>query len=131
MLKTFLKPPMEAFRQPPNLKSMLCRAKLPSKQKQKRILLRMKPCQNPCNTCPYVLTIHKAKSSQTKRNWNSIPHNLWKMQKKTIYWPNRQKTERGLVITFITFVKRKRSQVYITPHQVTHIGIWKCKCWRK
>ena len=46
MLKTFPKPPMVAFRQPPNLKSMLYRAKLPSKQKQKRILLGMKPCHN-------------------------------------------------------------------------------------
>ena len=42
-LKIFPKPPMVAFRQPPNLKSMLCRAKLPSDKKQKRILLGMKP----------------------------------------------------------------------------------------
>ena len=66
MLKIFPKPPMVAFRQPPNLKSMLCRAKLPSDKKQKRILPGMKPCQNPCNTCPYVLSTSDAKSSQTK-----------------------------------------------------------------
>jgi hypothetical protein len=66
MLEVFPKPPMVAFRQPPNLKSLLCRAKLPSNQKQKRIILGMKPCRNPCNTCPYVSTTKVAKSSQTK-----------------------------------------------------------------
>ena len=66
MLKIFPKPPMVAFRQPANLKNMLVRAKLPSKQKEKRIILGMKPCHNPCNTCPYVSTTKEAKSSQTK-----------------------------------------------------------------
>jgi peptide-methionine (R)-S-oxide reductase len=44
MLNTFPKPPMVAFKQPPTLKNILCRAKLPSKQKPKRSLLGMKPC---------------------------------------------------------------------------------------
>jgi hypothetical protein len=51
--KIFPAPPMVAFKQPPNLKNVLCRAK-------------MKKCNNPCNTCPYVLTSNDAKSSQTK-----------------------------------------------------------------
>jgi hypothetical protein len=46
MLKIFPKLPMVAFRQPANWKSMLVRANLPSKQKEKRIILRMKPCHN-------------------------------------------------------------------------------------
>jgi hypothetical protein len=66
MLKIFPKPPMVAFRQPANLKSMLVRAKLPSKQKEKIIILGMKPCHNPCNTCLYVSTTKVAKSSHTK-----------------------------------------------------------------
>ena len=66
MLKIFPKPPMVAFRQPANLQSMLCRAKLPSEQKVKRKVLGMKPCHNPCNTCPYVSTTKVAKSSHTK-----------------------------------------------------------------
>jgi hypothetical protein len=66
MLKIFPKPPMVAFRQPANLKNMLVRAKLPSKQKEKRIILGMKPCHNPSNTCSYVSTTKEAKSSHTK-----------------------------------------------------------------
>jgi hypothetical protein len=35
MLKMFPKPPMVAYKQPPNLKSMLCRAKLPQNKHPK------------------------------------------------------------------------------------------------
>jgi hypothetical protein len=34
--KIFPAPPMVAFKQPPNLKKLLCRAKLPTDQKQKK-----------------------------------------------------------------------------------------------
>ena len=66
LLNVFPKPPMVAFRQPKNLKGLLCRAKLPTEKKQKRIVLGMKPCHNPCNTCPYVSTTKVVRSSQTK-----------------------------------------------------------------
>ena len=64
--KIFHAPPMVSFKQPPNLKNVLCRAKLPTKQNPKRKIVGMKKCNNPCNTCPYVLTSNTAKSSQTK-----------------------------------------------------------------
>ena len=66
MSKVFPTPPMVAFKQPPNLKNVLCRAKLPTKQKPKRVVSGMKKCNNPCNTCPYVLASNKIQSSQTK-----------------------------------------------------------------
>ena len=66
MSKIFPTPPMVAFKQPPNLKNVLCRAKLPTTQKPKRVISGMKKCNNPCNTCPYVLPSNKIQSSQTK-----------------------------------------------------------------
>ena len=46
----FPKPPMVAFRQPPNIKALLCKAKLPSKRrfKPKRVIPGMKQCKK----CP-------------------------------------------------------------------------------
>jgi hypothetical protein len=88
----------------PKADGKLQKIKIPSKQKQKRILLGMKPCHNPCNTCPYVLTTSDAKSSQTKEmvkltgsfncNTYGIVYLTTCEKCKTIYWPNWQKTER-------------------------------------
>jgi hypothetical protein len=50
--KIFIKPPMLAFKQPPNLRSKLCHAKLPMKKQTKRKLLGIKPCNELCNVCP-------------------------------------------------------------------------------
>jgi hypothetical protein len=66
MLKTFPKPSMVPFRQHAYLKSMYCKAKLPSKQKEKRTIMGMETCHKPCNTCPYVSTRKVAKTSHTK-----------------------------------------------------------------
>jgi hypothetical protein len=54
MHKIFPLPPMVAYKQPPNLKSVLCRAKLPLNSHPKRKLVGMQPCNKPCNTCPYI-----------------------------------------------------------------------------
>jgi hypothetical protein len=41
---------MVAYKQPPYLKNVLCRAKLPQNKHTKRRL----PCNKPCNVCPYI-----------------------------------------------------------------------------
>jgi hypothetical protein len=47
---------MVAFKQPPNLKSKLCRAALPKSRKHpKRRITGTKPCNKSCSICPYVL----------------------------------------------------------------------------
>ena len=67
MLEVFPKPPMLAFRQPPNLGRTLCRAKLPPTQiKNKRRLIGVKPCNQPCSICPYVKLSKEFKSTHTK-----------------------------------------------------------------
>ena len=70
MLKIFPTPPMVAYKQPPNLKSVLCRAKLPKNSHPKRRLLGMKPCSKPCNVCPYIKTTKTIYSNQTKQSYN-------------------------------------------------------------
>ncbi len=66
----FPKPPMVAYKQPPNLKSMLCRAKLLQNKHPKRKLVGMKPCNKPCNVCPYITTTKTFTSNQTKQIFN-------------------------------------------------------------
>ena len=70
MKKVFPHPPMAAFKQPQNLRSMLCRAKLPTQQQAKRKLKGIKPCNEPCNLCPYIKTSKEFVSSQTKEKHN-------------------------------------------------------------
>ena len=66
----FPKPPMMAFRQPPNLKRRLCQAKLPQRTtKQKRQLKGTKPCNKPCGICPYVLESKEFISTATKERF--------------------------------------------------------------
>jgi hypothetical protein len=70
MKKIFPAPPMVAYKQPPNLKSVLCRAQLPKNSHPKRKLTGMKRCNKPCNICPYVQTTNKITSSQTKETFD-------------------------------------------------------------
>ena len=51
----FPMPPMVAYKQPPNLKSMICRAKLPTVRlgNEPRKQIGMKRCLNSCNVCIY------------------------------------------------------------------------------
>jgi hypothetical protein len=70
MLQTYPKPPMIAYKQPPNLKQMLCRAKLPAERtRQKRQLIGVKPCNTPCSICPYVNLSKEIESSVTKQKF--------------------------------------------------------------
>ena len=66
MKKIFPKPPMLAFKQPQNLRKMLCRAKLPTQNQAKRKLKGVKPCNQPCTLCPYINTSKEFTSSQSK-----------------------------------------------------------------
>ena len=69
MRKIFPLPPMVAYRQPPNLKSVLCRAKLPQNRHSKRKLVGMQPCSKPCNVCPYIQKTNSFSSSQNKQSF--------------------------------------------------------------
>ncbi len=66
---SFPKPPMVAYRQPPNLKSVLCRAKLPKNKNTKRTLAGLKRCYKPCDSCPYVLNSKEFYSTQTNEKF--------------------------------------------------------------
>ena len=70
MKKIFPSPPMVAYKQPPNLKSVFCRAQLPKNSHPKRKLTGMKRCNKPCNICPYIQTTNKIISSQTKETFD-------------------------------------------------------------
>ena len=70
MLQTYPKPPMVAFKQPPNLKRVLVRAKLPAvKTRAPRVLLGVKPCNTPCAICPYVNLSKEVCSSVTNKKY--------------------------------------------------------------
>jgi hypothetical protein len=70
MLQTYPKPPMVAFKQPPNLKRVLVRAKLPAeKTRAPRLLLGVKPCNTPCAICPYVSLSKEVYSSVTNQKY--------------------------------------------------------------
>ena len=62
----FPKPPMIAFKQPDNLKRMLCHAKVPKNSHTKRKLLGMQACNKPCSVCPYIKTTKEVLSLKTK-----------------------------------------------------------------
>ncbi len=69
MLKIFPQPPMVAYKQPPNLKSVLCRAKLPQNTHSKRRLVGMQPCNKPCNVCPYIKKTKTFTSNHSKQSF--------------------------------------------------------------
>jgi hypothetical protein len=64
--KCFPKPPMVAFKQPDNLKRMLCHAKVPNNSRTTRKLLGMQACNKPCSVCPYIKTTKEVMSLKTK-----------------------------------------------------------------
>jgi hypothetical protein len=66
MLKTFKKPPMLAFKQPPNLRNALIHAKLPALKQPRRKITGIKPCHDPCNVCPYINDSKTFSSHHTK-----------------------------------------------------------------
>ena len=69
MLEMFPKPPMVAFKQPPNLKNMLCKAKLPvNRGRPQRIIPGMKECKK-CPMCIHVDETKVYKSTQTKQTF--------------------------------------------------------------
>ena len=65
----FPKPPMVAYRQPPNLKSVLCRAKLPKIKHSKRRKNGLQKCFGACDICPYTLTSKEFHSTQTSEKY--------------------------------------------------------------
>ena len=67
--ETFKKPPMVAYRQPPNIQRLLCRAKLPEKRHEKRRKTGLQRCYKPCNICPYIINSKEFCSSKTKENF--------------------------------------------------------------
>jgi hypothetical protein len=69
MQKIFPLPPMVAYKQPPNLKSVLCRAKLPQNKHPKRRLVGMQPCNKPCNVCPYITKTKSFTSNHTNKTF--------------------------------------------------------------
>ena len=55
-LEIFPEPAMVAYRQPPNLKHTLCRAKLPDLKRPQRQGIGMKRCTHQCPVCIHLKT---------------------------------------------------------------------------
>jgi hypothetical protein len=60
---------MLAFKKPQNLRSLLCNAKLPKEKTTTRKLTGIKPCNGPCNLCPYINPSKEFCSTQTKEKF--------------------------------------------------------------
>ena len=63
--EVFPKPPMVAYKQPPNLRRLLVRANLPSKARSKRIIKGTKPCTHSCGICNFIKRSPEIVSTQT------------------------------------------------------------------
>ena len=61
----FPDPPMLAFKQPPNLRSMLIRAKLATKSRPSRINIGTHKCGKECKVCSYIDQSNEIKSNVT------------------------------------------------------------------
>jgi hypothetical protein len=71
MSKMYPQPPMVAYKQPPNIRRILCHAKVPTEHKREaRKLIGIKPCNSPCMICPCVKLSKEIESSQTKQIFN-------------------------------------------------------------
>ena len=71
-LKWCPEPPMVAFKQPSNLKTMLCRAKLPKKapMREARKVIGTKTCKKAyCRTCTHIDTTKVVTSSITRKKF--------------------------------------------------------------
>ena len=66
-LEIFPQQPMVAYRQPPNLKQILCRAKLPTGKRVQRKKIGMRRCTVPCTACIHMLDTKtiKARNGET------------------------------------------------------------------
>ena len=64
--KVFPEPPMLAVKQPPNLRSMLVRAKLPTKSRPSRVNPGTHKCGKECKLCSYINPEKELKSTVTK-----------------------------------------------------------------
>ena len=66
-LEIFPDPPMVAYRQPPNLKQTLCRAKLPTGKRSQRTQYGMKRCTHSCPACIHMMDtkVIKARNRET------------------------------------------------------------------
>ena len=64
---TFKEPPMVAFKQPANLRKILCHAKLPPKPRRhpKREQFGISKCNKPCIICDYVFPSKEFRSTHT------------------------------------------------------------------
>ena len=65
MKKIFAKPPMLAFKQPPNLRSLLVRAKLATKARPSRVNTGTHQCGKSCKLCSYINPSKEVKSTVT------------------------------------------------------------------
>ena len=72
--KILPKPPMLAYKQPPNLRNKLCHAKLPKQTKPKRSLKGTKACNTPCGICPYILDSKEFISTTTRQRFEMTGH---------------------------------------------------------
>ena len=64
--KVFSEPPLLAFKQPPNLRSMFIRAKLPTKSRPSRVNIGTHTCGKQCKVWSYINTANVIKSNVTK-----------------------------------------------------------------
>ena len=64
--KIFSEPPMLAFQQPPNIRSMLVRAKLATKSRPSRVNIGTHNCGKQCKVCSYINCDKQIKSTVTK-----------------------------------------------------------------
>ena len=71
MKKIFSKPPMLAFKQPPNLRSLLVRAKLATKSRPSRVNKGTHACGKSCKVCSYINP-----SKEVKSTVNSLTHQI-------------------------------------------------------
>ena len=71
MNKIFSKPPMLAFKQPPNLRSLLVRAKLATKSRPSRVNKGTHACGKSCKVCSYINP-----SKEVKSTVNSLTHQI-------------------------------------------------------
>ena len=69
--QVFPDPPLIAYKHPPNLKNKLIRAKLPKiNTRPRRVINGNKPCNKPCEACPFVENTRTVKSTATNLTVN-------------------------------------------------------------
>ena len=81
---------MVAYKQPPNLKSVLCRAQLPKNTHPKRKLIGMKNCSKQCNICPYILKTNKVTSLESAL---AIVKNMENVAEACVWNPSAEEVE--------------------------------------